>query len=66
MSLKENVADCFWGWNVMHDALKAIEVEIAGCGPDCSKEFHRMALVSVLKIATEARQKAVQGKSDER
>jgi hypothetical protein len=34
------------------EALTDIQREIAGCGPDCSKDFLRLALNSVMQIAT--------------
>ena len=54
MSLHENISACFKGHNILSDAMKAIIREVAGCGPDCSKEFHRMALDSVTRIARKA------------
>lgn len=34
------------------EALTDIQREIAGCGPDCSKDFLRLALNTVMQIAT--------------
>ena len=60
MPLRENVADCFRGWNSMLEALKAIDREVSGCGPDCSKEFLRLGLNSVQSLARAAIEKATQ------
>ena len=37
----------------LHGALVRIVLEVAGCGPHCTLEFHRWALESVAKIATD-------------
>jgi hypothetical protein len=38
----------------LHGALVRIALEASGCPPDCSLEFHRWGIASILKIAGDA------------
>lgn len=44
-------------WYALREALAKIEREVDGVGPDCTLEFHKLALASVRNIA-----RAAQGK----
>lgn len=37
----------------LHGALVRIVLEASGCPPNCSHEFHRWGIASVIKIATD-------------
>lgn len=62
MSLRENVADCFRGWNAMLSTLKAIDAELGGCGPDCSPEFLRRGIASARAMAQAGIREAIEGR----
>lgn len=62
MSLRENVADCFRGWNAMLSTLQAIDRELAGCGPDCSPDFLRRGIASARSMAQAGIREAIEGR----
>lgn len=38
----------------LHGALVRVRLEVSGCPPDCSHDFHRLAIKSAFKIANDA------------